>query len=167
MDSERCYWFSSGFLVYFMAPATLAYRFISVKLAEFLESSLPITFPFLYIVSCLSLSTNKISGNKKWQERMLECLPQTSYQEITPSEYVLVHFWRLSGSGWGSSALLCHDGRKDWASWSTGCNIFGAGPSVVLRLCLTGGPGLREIRDSDGSLNNILSLVFFLFSSDE
>lgn len=43
----------------------------------------------------------------------------------------------------------------------------GQDPGPCLRLSLTGGPGLREIRDSDDSLNNILSLVFFPFSSDE
>lgn len=37
---------------------------------------------------------------------------------------------------------------------------LGQDPVPCLRLCLTGGPGLREIRDSDGSLNNILVLGF-------
>lgn len=36
----------------------------------------------------------------------------------------------------------------------------GQDPVWCLRLCLTGGPGLREIRDSDGSLNNILVFGF-------
>lgn len=36
----------------------------------------------------------------------------------------------------------------------------GQDPVWCLRLCLAGGPGLREIRDCDDSLNNIIVLGF-------